>query len=366
MLQLTDAVDEYVFDLGCYFEGAAVGDDDIRILAGFEGTDAVFDADVTGGVDGDGLERLKRIHAGLYRETCAQGQILLRDDGRVGDNGYMAAGLTQYAGSDPAFVSEFEFAGVAERRADSEHYVFFGELIGDQVAFGHVLKGNFHAEFLSDAKGGEEVVCLMGVRFQGHFTADDRQERMKLHIESRLFGRIALRGKQLFIIFLRLEKHVAELCCGGHAGGVALVAIAALRVFAEGALHGGFLLYAHFIHALSDGLDGGKGSAQNVCAAGADVQGGYAGFPGFFEGEVEGLNGVDCAQLGGKNIVVLVVIRAFVADAVAVKTDMAVRLDKAGIDIFTCRFDDLTALGDFQPRSNLCDLPVFTEDVPKG
>ena len=104
-LQAVFAVDKHIFDLRGHFEGAAVGDDDIRVFADFKRADPVFDADVAGRIDGDGFERFKRIHAGFYGKTSAQGQIFLGNDGGVRDDGNVASGLVKNPRGRPAFFS---------------------------------------------------------------------------------------------------------------------------------------------------------------------------------------------------------------------------------------------------------------------
>ena len=52
----------------------------LGVLARLQRADAVGDADVLRRVDGDGPERVKRVHARLYGHTGAERQILLRDD----------------------------------------------------------------------------------------------------------------------------------------------------------------------------------------------------------------------------------------------------------------------------------------------
>ena len=48
-----------------------------------------------GGLDGDGFEGFKFIHARFYGQPGAEGQELLGDYGRIRDDGYLAAGLCQ-------------------------------------------------------------------------------------------------------------------------------------------------------------------------------------------------------------------------------------------------------------------------------
>ena len=49
------AVAQHIPHHGLHREGAAVGDDDVGVLAGLQAAHPVLDADVAGGMDGDGL-----------------------------------------------------------------------------------------------------------------------------------------------------------------------------------------------------------------------------------------------------------------------------------------------------------------------
>ena len=135
-----EAVDAHPAYLGLHFKRAAIGDEDVGVLADFQRPHAVFDADMSGGVDGDGLQGLEFIHAGFDRQPRAQGQVLLGDDRRVRDDAYPAAGPVKHPGRGPRFVAQLELAGISQTGADSQGKVLLCQFLGDQMAFGHMLQ----------------------------------------------------------------------------------------------------------------------------------------------------------------------------------------------------------------------------------
>ena len=120
-------------------EGGTGAQHQVGVLAHLNGAHPVFDARVPGRVDGNGLEGGEGFHAVLDGKARAQGQVFLGDHRRVGDDGHRNARFAQDAGGGEGFVPQFKFAGVGEGGAHGAGHVFLGQLVGDQVAFGHVL-----------------------------------------------------------------------------------------------------------------------------------------------------------------------------------------------------------------------------------
>ena len=230
------------------------------------------------------------------------------------------------------------------------------------MAFRHVLKRDVHVELAGDAQRGEQVVGLVRVGLQGDFAPQHGHQRVQLHVEGGGLGGVVLGRVELVHVLARLEEHLAQVRGGGHAAAVALLAIAPLRILAEGALHGGLCLDDHLLHAHTHRLDGREGAAQHVRAARADAHRGHAGVPRLGQRTVARLDAVDGAQLRRGVVAVFVVVLALEADAVSVQADMAVRLDKAGIDVFARGVVDLRA-GRVDFRGDLHDLPVLDEDI---
>ena len=115
-------------------------------------------------VDGDGLQRVERVHAGLDRHACAERQILLRNDRVVGDDGHVAARVGQHAGGFPGFVLQLKLAGKRQARADSHrHVLFFCQLVRNEMPLGHVLQRQAQIELPRNAQRRKDVVGLVGV-----------------------------------------------------------------------------------------------------------------------------------------------------------------------------------------------------------
>ena len=76
----THPVNKDCLYLGQHLKGAACGDDKVGILACLQRADAVGHADMLRRVEGDGLQRIERVHARLDGHTGAERQILLRND----------------------------------------------------------------------------------------------------------------------------------------------------------------------------------------------------------------------------------------------------------------------------------------------
>ena len=68
-----------------------------------------------GRIDGDGLEGGEGVHTGLDGEPCAEGEVLFRDDGVVGDDADLEAGLGEDAGGLEGLVDQLDLADMVVR-----------------------------------------------------------------------------------------------------------------------------------------------------------------------------------------------------------------------------------------------------------
>ena len=141
-------------------------------------TDAVSHADVLGGIDGDGAECLKRIHARADSHTGAQRKILLRDNGAVRDNGHMASGAAQNARRLPGLVAHLDLRRMSERRADNHAESRLSQLVRDQVSLRHMLERQPDAELLRNADGRKNIVGAMRMGLERDLTAQHRNQRL--------------------------------------------------------------------------------------------------------------------------------------------------------------------------------------------
>ena len=92
------------------------------------------------------------------------------------------------------------------------------------------------------------------------------------------------------------------------------------------------------------GLHGHEGSADGVGAAWASCHTGNAGLCRHFHTRIKGVDTVDGAELGSNRIIQLVVVVAFIGDAVSVQSDVAVGLYETGVYIEAGSVDDFCAL----------------------
>ena len=309
-------------------------------------------------VDGDGPERVKRVHARLYGHTGAERQILLRDDRAVGDDRHVAARTAEDAGRFPRLVADLHLGRKVERRADRHAQPGLCQLVRDQMPLGRMLERQANAEFVGDADGGEDIIRAVRVRLERDLPTQDGDERLKLHIECGLPEHIVPGGLFFLQIQPRLHQRLAQDRRRRHPRRVALGGVAALRVLAERAFHRGFLFDDHVVDARSGRLDGGKGAAEHVRAARAGAYAGDAGAARVDEALVHRVHAVDGAQLRAADVVALVDIHARLA--VAVEADVAVRVHKAGIDLQPRRVDRLLRV---QVGADLQELPVFDQDI---
>ena len=196
-----------------------------------------------------------------------------------------------------------------------------------------MLQRQAQVELPRDAQRREDVVGLMGVGLQGDLTRQHRQQGLELLVVGGHFGYIAVGRLLAGAVVPRLHQRAAQERRRGHAGGIALVAVAALGVLAEGTFHGNRVAHDHFVHTVAHGFHGQKGAAKHIGAARASADAGHAGPARVRQRRVTRVDAVDRAQLRRPDVVHLVVVAALVPDAVAVQANVSMGIDKTGINL---------------------------------
>ena len=217
-----------------------------------------------------------------------------------------------------------------------------------------MVERELEIKFSGDADGGKDIVGAVCMRLERNFLLHDGQHRLQLHIECGIFP-----CQLVVTVAQRLEKQLAQKPCRAHSRHGALFhvrAVAALGIFAEGALHGGGILQHHVIHALARELYGHKRTADHVRAARTGACGGHAAAQCKAKRLVLRVDGVDRAQLRCERLDDLVIIHALPADAFVVQANMAVRFDAARCDETAFGVNDLAACGRFKGLRDRCDF----------
>ena len=140
------------------------------------------------------------------------------------------------------------------------------------------------------------------------------------------------------------------------------LAVAALGILAKGALHGDGVLHDHVVHTLAVELDGNKGAANHIGAAGAGAGGGDAATQGVGESFVHGIDGVDGTELGGEGVNDLVIVHALPAHGLVVQADVTVGIHTAGSHKTAFGVNDLSVFGGGDVLSHRGDLAVVADE----
>ena len=220
-----------------------------------------------------------------------------------------------------------------------------------------------HIELFGNADGGKDIVGLVCMGFQGNGVVQHRQQGFQLLVISGHFGHIAVGGSLAGTVIPGGSQRPAQERSSGHAGRIAFIFIAALGVFAKGAFHGNGFLDDHVVHTLAHRLDGGKGTAQHISAARPGAHAGNSCFPCMGKGGIARVDAVNGAQLRGPDVIHLVVVVAFVPDAITIQADMGVRIHKTGENIQpgSIQHGDIGGHVQFMPHGN--NAAVFQQQV---
>ena len=224
-----------------------------------------------------------------------------------------------------------------------------------------MLDGIVQLEFLRDADSGEDIVRAVRVHFQRDFAAQHPGESILLEVKG---GALVLRASHLLQVFAGGEEGLAHHRGGGHAGfgHLALAAVAALGIFAKGALHGERLGHDHIVHVFAVGLHGHELAADHIGGAGPGGDQRHPVLIGFHKAAVRGVDRIERAQLRGDRIGDFVAIGAFLADTILPHADVAVRVYNAGHHILAGGVDHLRP-GRGQVAPDGGDFACLDEDV---
>ena len=195
-----------------------------------------------------------------------------------------------------------------------------------------MLQGELDTELPGDSDSGADVVRPVGMGLQGNITPEYREERLHFQVKFGPLLDVVPGGLLALHVVPGGKQGFAQLGGSGHTGGISLVFVAPLRIFAEGTLHGHRIPENHVIHTAAVGFHGKKGAAQYVCTARPHAHRGDAAPPGHLNRAVLGVEAVYAPKLGGDDVPHLVVVNAVVAHAVAVQGEMAVGIHKAGVN----------------------------------
>ena len=222
-----------------------------------------------------------------------------------------------------------------------------------------MVHGHLDAEFFGNADRSQNVVGPVCMALQRDLALDDRDHGLQLHVKAGIFA-----GFLVLKVPSGLEQQLAKQSSGSHTGGGALLhalAVAALGVLAEGGLHGNGVLNDHLIHPLAGELDGSKGAAHHVSAAGTGAGGGNTPPDGQGEGLVLGIDGVDGPQVGSQGIDDFIVIPAFPAHGLVVQTDVAMGIHTARGHQTALGINDL-GFGCIDDGGDLQNFAVVTDE----
>lgn len=111
------------------------------------------------------------------------------------------------------------------------------------------------------------------------------------------------------------------------------------------------------------GFHGEEGAAQHIGAARTSAHGGDATFQGPAHPQLQGVEAVDASEVSGHNVPHLVVVVAFKAHAIVVQAQMAVGINKAGVEAQTLGVQ-LFFAGGGELGANGLDDGAVDQDIP--
>ena len=206
------------------------------------------------------------------------------------------------------------------------------DFLHNHVALGAVLQRQLHAKLLGDADGGADIIRPVGMGLQRNLAPQHGDQGLQLHIKGGALEDIVPGSLLALHVLPGPEQHLPQLGGGGHAGGIALILVAALGVFTESTLHGHRCAHHHVVYTAAPGLDGHKCAAQHVGATRAGAHSGHASFQSHTNSLLHGIEAVDGTHLAGQHVVHFVVVMALKPHAVVVQAQVAVGLHQARID----------------------------------
>ncbi len=171
-----------------------VPDDDVGVLARLERADAIVDAQLLCGIDGDEGQRLVFAQTAPVHALGGLGVEPARVLGAVGVDRDEHAALVHDRRVVGNRVLGLDLVGppVGERRSAG---AVRRHLVGDLVAFEHVLEGgDLESHLVGDANQHQDLVGAVGVGVHEPLAFEDLDERLELEIAARGEDRRGIRG----------------------------------------------------------------------------------------------------------------------------------------------------------------------------
>ncbi len=215
-VEINLAVNQSFLHDGVDAERIVIVDGEIGVLADVNGTGAVINAQLNGGIQSDQLQRVVR---GKAAELHALGGFLIelaRFLGVVGIDGNDHAALGHQRGVVGNGVVRLHFVSppIGKRGAARAGC---GDLVGDFVTFQDVLEGaDFEAEFIRDANEHQDFIGAIAVGVDVALAFEDFNERIEADVAARrneiLFaGCVALVViVPLLLVFARFDERLAD------------------------------------------------------------------------------------------------------------------------------------------------------------
>ena len=230
-----------------------------------------------------------------------------------------------------------------------------------------MLQGNLQIKLFCNTQGGENILSGVSMGFQGNLPFQHRDQRFVLHIKSRPLRHIIPCCFLFLHVLPGFEQCLPQKRRGSHTAGILLILIHPFGILAESTFHGNAVPHHHIIHPSAHGLDSGKGTAQHIGAPRSHTDTGDPRCPRHGKSRVHGLHPVNPPHLRTDDIVHLIVIHAFITDAVPVQTDVSMSLHKARIHLQAFCIHNLGALRDFQILPDCRNFAVLHQDIsPEG
>lgn len=134
-------------DAGVDGEGVAGEEDEVGLLAGFEGADGFVEVEYLGAGEGECFEGFLARHAGADADGGIAEEPAGVVDGVIGVEGCEDAAFFELDSVAPFEVAGFEFSTGGVEEDEGAGDVGGGDFIGDFPCFGDVVEDDFEAEF---------------------------------------------------------------------------------------------------------------------------------------------------------------------------------------------------------------------------
>ncbi len=316
--------------MGIDAERLAGEDDEIGVLAGLEGTDAIFESEDAGIGHGEGVEGFFARHAapdgetGHTNEEARIGNRVVRM--QAGEN----SGLFEHSGTYEGVVLGFQLAAGAIDQDQRDGNFGRGDLARHHPGVADVMQDELEIEFLGKPDGGEDVVVAVRVELDGAFAFEHLDQTLHAQIARRQLGGIALGGADFIAILLGLDELFADQGDGlgassGEGGGTAGIgAVGHFHAAGDASIGEPD---EHFVDGVGIAqLEVERLAAEQMAGSGHDVGGGDAAGAGLFDIGIADIDGVENARIG---------LDGATGIAAFGRADVAMGIDQTGQDHFS-------------------------------